>query len=215
MIALIAGATGFIGNELLSQMLADSYFQEVRILVRKEIALQHPKLKQIKVNFDNLAANQADFQGVTHAFCCLGTTMKKAGSKEAFYKVDFTYCEQTANAAKKAGVTHFQLITSSGASKKSAFYYSQVKGEIEEYIQSLNFASFVILRPSLLMGERKESRFGERMAQIVMGGLAFLIPNKYKGVQGKTVAKAMLDQARINPKGLTIMESDEIFAYEK
>ena len=214
MIALIAGATGFIGNELLSQMLADSYFQEVRILVRKEIALQHPKLKQIKISYDNLTANKLDFEGVTHAFCCLGTTMKKAGSKEAFYKVDFTYCQQVADLAKGAGVLHFQLITSAGASKNSAFYYSQVKGEIEAYIQSLHFESFLILRPSLLMGERKESRFGERMAQIVMGSLAFLIPKKYKGVQGKTVAKAMLDQARNNPKGLKIMESDEIYDYE-
>lgn len=215
MIAIIAGASGFIGNYLVSMILEDTHFQEVRILVRKEIALQHPKLKQFVVNFDNLAAHQTAFEGVTHAFCCLGTTMKNAGSKEAFYKVDFTYCARFADAAKKARVAHFQLITSAGASQQSSFYYSQVKGEIETYIQSLAFPTTLILRPSLLMGERKERRFGEKIGQVVAGALSFLIPKKYRGIQGKVVAKAMLAQAIKNNKGLIIMESDVIYDYEK
>lgn len=214
MIALIAGASGFIGNHLLSLMLADNYFQEVRILVRKEIALKHPKLTQILFNYEDLTQYDAAFQGVSHVFCCLGTTMKNAGSKEAFYKVDFVYAAQIADAAKKANVAHFQLITSAGASKKSLFYYSQVKGEIEAYIQNLGFETFIILRPSLLMGERKEKRFGEKISQIIMGGLSFLIPKKYKGVEGKTVATTMLRQAQSNPKGVKCMESDEIYDYE-
>lgn len=211
--AIIAGATGFIGNFLMEILLQSPEYQKVKVLVRKPLNITHPKLVECVVSFDdkNSLSNCMDKEDVV--FCCLGTTMKIAGSKEAFYKVDYTYPAYLGEIAKQKGINHFLIVTAGGSSEKSLFYYSQVKGKIENYLQSLRLECLQIFRPSLLMGERKDHRTGERFAQIVMSFLNVLMIGPLKrgrGIHGKTVAESMYRHSLENKKGTFIYESEQI-----
>jgi uncharacterized protein YbjT (DUF2867 family) len=210
--SLVLGATGLIGRHLLSLLLQDKRYSLVRVLVRKPLPIQHAKLQQITANFDNLSA-YADSFAVDEVFCCLGTTIKKAGSQEAFYKVDATYPYEAAKLAKEKGARQYLIVTAMGADKNSRIFYNRVKGEVEEKIGTLNFPSFHILHPSLLMGERNEKRTGEQIGQAVMGTLGFLMVGplkKYRAIEGSQVAKAMLYIANQNLTGKHIFESDQL-----
>ena len=136
-VALVVGATGLVGKKLVAELVADSHFSKVIVLLRKPMNEQNPKIEQRLVDFDNLQAK--DLSEAEVVFCCLGTTMAKAGSKEAFYKVDFEYPYQIAQLAKQNKAETFAIITAMGASTKSMFYYSRVKGEIEEVLKQLLF----------------------------------------------------------------------------
>lgn len=208
--ALIVGATGLIGGHLTQKLLNHPSYAKVKVLVRKPLDYQHPKLEQIIVNFDNFDKSLVMADNV---FCCLGTTMKQAGSKEAFYKVDFTYPFEIAKAALQNGAQQYLIVTAMGADAKSLFYYNRVKGEIEKALTDLNFPTLLIFRPSLLLGERKDSRAGEGFATIIMKAFDFLTPKKYKAINGETVANAMLDLAQKGIKGKQILESGEMQAF--
>lgn len=207
MIALIAGASGLVGKVLLAQLLEDNTYTEVRILVRRQIDLVHPKLRQVIADFDNLAKGELAFHGVHKAFCTLGTTMAKAGSKEAFYKVDYTYILSFAEMAKKHGASHFILVSSMGADANSRIYYSKVKGEVENAVKALNFTALHILQPSILLGNRQESRLGERIGIGVAKLFAMLIPSNYKGIEAAQVALAMRVLAADGRTGTYITQS--------
>lgn len=202
--ALVVGATGLIGGHLTRKIVSDPTYSAVKVLVRKPLDFQHPKIEQIVIDFDNLDASLIVADDV---FCCLGTTMKQAGSKEAFYKVDFTYPFEVAKAALKNGAKQCLIVTAMGADAKSMFYYNRVKGEIEKALAELNYPTLLIFHPSLLLGERKESRAGEGFATVVMRALDFLTPLKYKAIKGETVANAMLAYAKKGIKGTQIIES--------
>jgi uncharacterized protein YbjT (DUF2867 family) len=207
---LILGASGLTGSFVLKYALEDSRISEVIIWVRKPLGISHPKLKEEVVNFLDLETYKANFPIVDSICCCIGTTIKKAGSQKAFYDTDVLIPQKIAEIAHNKGVTTFVLQSSIGANYNSNNFYLKCKGEIEHNISVLNFNSFIILQPSLLLGKRKEKRLPEKIAMHLMGVLSglFIGPLKnYKAILAERVAKAMLFAA-INP-----MSNKQTFAY--
>jgi uncharacterized protein YbjT (DUF2867 family) len=207
--ALVAGSTGLIGKQLLQLLLATSRYDRVIALTRHDLGFSHPKLTELKVDF-TILDQYADQLVADDVFCCLGTTMAKAKTKERFYQVDFTYPLRLAVATKLNGASQYLMVSALGANKKSSMYYNKVKGEAEEAIGNLGFSSLHILRPSLLLGVREEQRAGEDAAKFVYKYLGFLIPSKYKGIGGDTVARGMLHFAAQDVKGKFIHESQAL-----
>ena len=198
---LILGASGLTGSFILKYALEDPRISEVFIWVRKPLGIAHPKLKEVVVNFLDFGSNEANFPIVDSVCCCLGTTIKKAGSKKAFYNTDVTIPKTIAEIAHKKGVKTFILQSSIGANSNSNNFYLKCKGEIENSISELNFNSFIILQPSLLLGNRKENRLAEKLAMYLVRffNWVFWGPlKKYKAISADHVAKAMLFAA-INP----------------
>ena len=210
--AILVGATGLIGKHLLNQLLNSEKYTKLKVLSRKKIALEHPKLVQVIVNFDQLSNYKDEFDADA-VFCTLGTTMKKAGSKEAFITVDYTYPLTLAKICSEKNIPQFHLVTAMGASSNSAIFYNKVKGDIESAISKLNLLSVFIYRPSMLIGHRNEVRNGEKIGQVIMQFLnfAFIGPlKKYRAIKGETVATAMLKQSLQASKGVMYLESDTI-----
>ncbi|MEI6312248.1 MAG: NAD(P)H-binding protein [Bacteroidota bacterium] len=210
--AIIVGATGLVGNELLHLILEHVSFSHVKVFVRHKILLEHPKLEQIEIDFNQLHNYAHEFNG-DMVFCTLGTTINKAGSKDAFIQVDYTYPLQIASICAQQNISQFHLVTAMGASSSSNIFYNKVKGNIEEAIQKLTLETFVVYRPSMLLGNRKENRVGEKIGQILMTSLDFMFVGwlkKYKAIQAKDVAKAMIIQSLKNKKGFHVIESDKI-----
>ncbi len=210
--ALVAGATGLVGSTLLEYLLNGTNYRRVMVLTRRPLSVSHPKLEEIIIDFDHL--QQTVFpEPIDDAYCCLGTTIKKAGSREAFRKVDYEYPLEMARLAQKTGASQFLIITAMGAGKKSLFFYNRVKGEIEEALRQFNNMDIHIFRPSLLLGEREEQRAGEKIGAIVMKLISPLLIfklKKYKPVAAKTVATAMYKIAQGNLTGYQVYESDKI-----
>ncbi len=210
--ALIAGATGLVGNQILQQLLADDDYEKILVISRKPLDLKHPRLFQQQIDFDKIDAFKANFQ-VNNVFCALGTTIKTAGSQDAFFKVDYTYVVNLGKWCEANGVERFMGVSSMGASPKSRVFYSRVKGETEEAIKLLNIPQKQIFRPSLLLGKRLENRAGEKLAQLIIGKLGFLFGGsllKYKGIKTEVVARAMINAAKMEVKGFEVYESGEL-----
>jgi uncharacterized protein YbjT (DUF2867 family) len=207
--ALIAGATGLIGESLLGKLLASDRYQKVVALTRTVLTTSHLKLSNVVIDFRNpakaLAGTSAD-----DVFCCLGTTMAKAGSREKFYEVDFQFPLNLARATYESGARKFLLVSALGADKNSSIYYNRVKGEVERAITQIGFEALHIFRPSLLLGPRKEKRPGEDAAKVLYRVFGFIIPEKYKAIPAEKVATAMLIAASGDQKGKFIHESREI-----
>jgi len=208
-VALIAGATGLIGSQLLEILLADSYYDKVIAPTRKPLDIQHPKLINPIISFDKLSEHSNALKA-DDVYCCLGTTIKKARSKEAFRKVDLAYPLTFAQMAKENGSENFLLVSALGANKDSSIFYNKVKGETEEAISAVGIKSVHILRPSLLIGPRKEHRSGEDAAKFVYKYLDFLVPEKYKGIESIKVARAMIAFAKKEQPGIFIHESKDL-----
>jgi uncharacterized protein YbjT (DUF2867 family) len=209
-VALLAGSTGLIGNQLLELLLADKYYSKIIALSRKPLAITNPKLENIVVEVEQLEKHQLKADDV---FCCLGTTMKQAGSKAAFRKVDFDYPLQLAKVLKTKGAQQFLLVSALGANKKSGIFYNQVKREIEEAITSVGFRTLHIFRPSLLLGPRKDHRSGEEAAKVFYKIFGFLIPKKYQGLESIKVARAMQAFAKKEQSGRFVHESNTLQKY--
>jgi len=211
--ALVLGASGLVGSILTRMLLDSEAYSQVTILVRHPMDLTHPKLNQEVINFDQPDAGKVRGDDV---FCCLGTTIKVAGSKEAFYKVDATYPYELAKVARTNGASQFLLVTAMGADARSIIFYNRVKGEVEDKIALLNYDSYSIFRPSLLLGNRKEVRPGEKMAQSFSGILSGLMVGplkKYKPIEARKVAAAMQKVALRRYKGQYVFESDQLQEY--
>lgn len=206
--ALIAGSTGLIGSQLLSLLLQNPAYTKVIALTRTDLP-HHPKLTQIKLEFGNLGENSSALKA-DDVYCCLGTTMAKARTKENFYQVDFYYPFLLAKTSKSVGAKKFMLVSALGANKNSSIYYNQVKGEIEEAISSVAFEAVHIFRPSLLLGPRTEKRSAEDAAKIFYKVFGLLIPKKYKAIPSVKVARAMQHFAAEDKKGIFIHESGEL-----
>jgi len=210
--ALIAGASGLVGNSLLKQLLTDDMYGNIIIIVRKPLDLKHPKLTQLLVDFyllDNFEAGMP----VDDVFCTLGTTIKTAGTQDAFYKVDFTYVVNLGKWCQAYEVKRLLIVSAMGASTRSGIFYNRVKGEMEVAVSQLHIPQIQVFRPSLLMGNRNEKRGGEKMAQVVMGALGFLFVGpllKYKAIHADVVAGAMINAAKSGANGFTVYDSGQM-----
>ena len=211
-IGLVIGATGLVGRELVLTLLESPEFSKVIVWVRKTTGIDHPKLSEFFPDFERLDCvpipNKVDC-----IFCCLGTTIKKAKTKEAFKKVDYTYPLMLAQNAKQNQIRQFLIISAMGADESSRVFYSRTKGELELELKQLHLESLTIFRPSLLLGKREEFRLGEELAAMVSKVMPFLFKGpfkKYKPLKGKVVAKAMYLSALKEKKGIRIVTSDEI-----
>lgn len=206
--AIIAGASGLIGQSLIQRLLANEGYGGVIALVRKPMEIQHDKLKQLTLNFDELASMD-DFPEGDDVFCCLGTTQKKTPDQEEYRKVDYHYCLELAKRGLKEGADRFFLISSIGAKKGVSNFYLNLKGELEHEVSFLACRTVYIFRPSLLRGDRKESRPGERFAQFVTRLIPFFGPwKKYKPIHADKVADAMMKVAQQDDKGCYYYESE-------
>ena len=211
--ALLAGATGLVGGHCLERLLAEAAYSRIVSLSRRPLPRDDPRLEQRVVEFDRLGTAGFEFPRATDVFCCLGTTMKQAGSEGAFRQVDFTYVVSLAGLALGAGAKQFLLVSSLGASPTSRIFYSRVKGETEAAVTALPFEGRQIFRPSILVGERRESRAGESLGAAVMRGAAFAMVGplrKYRPIAAATVAEAMVRVALRAPRGVNVFESDAI-----
>lgn len=211
--ALVAGATGAVGKALLFQLLEDENYLRVIVAVRNAIPFKHHKLTQVVVNFNELQTYQTQLVA-DDVFCCLGTTINDAGSKEAFMKVDFDYVVNLANLCKQNGTKQFFMVSSLGAKLNSAIFYNHVKGLTEDALQKIGFDALVVVRPSLLLTARKKLRLGERIAQLMMGVTGFIMvgPLKlYKAIKVEQVAKAMRYFANNNLHGNHVYLNHQLF----
>lgn len=212
--ALLAGATGLVGGSLLKRLLDDPAYTRVTVLARRELGLDAAKLDQAAVDFDRPETWPAGL-GADDVFCCLGTTIKKAGSQEAFRKVDFQYPIAIAERALAAGAGRYLIVTAVGADAKSGIFYNRVKGEVEAALAALAFARGVkIFHPSLLLGERAESRPAERVASAVMRATRGLFVGglkRYRAIDAAGVARAMWRAARLPEGGVEIFEGERLF----
>jgi len=190
--ALVLGATGLVGSELVKQLLNDDYYTRVKVFVRKSTGLSHPKLKELIIDFDTPEqwANELVGDVIYSAF---GTTLKKAGGKEAQYKIDYHYQYNVLRFAYENAVPDCVLVSAPGASIASKFFYSRMKGELDRDVAKLGFDRLILIKPSVLWGKRDETRFGESFG-IVLGNLLSWIPGirKYRPIKGSIVASAMI-----------------------
>lgn len=210
--ALVFGATGLVGSKLLEQLLLHPSYEKVIVFTRRLIKDNSPKLVQHKIDFDQLENHKHLITG-DDIFLCLGTTIKKAKTKDNFYKVDFTYNFNIAKIAAMNRVSQLFLVSSVGADVHSFFFYSRVKGELEEAVQKLPFWSTHIFRPSVLLGERNENRFGEDLAKKLGRYIDLFTMNlltKYKPVEADIVAKAMISEAQRVSRGIHFHNSEKL-----
>jgi len=205
--AVIAGSTGLIGGHLLTLLLNSDRYNKVIAFTRKDLT-DHTKLVQVKLEKEKMVLDPT--WSVDDIFCCLGTTMAKAHTKEKFYEVDFTYPLLLAQNSVERNAKQYLLVSALGANKKSSIYYNQVKGQIEEAISLLGFKTVHIFRPSLLLGPRAEKRSAEDAAKFFYKVFGFLIPSKYKAIESEKVAKAMLHFASQDQPGNFIHESQDL-----
>lgn len=211
--ALIAGGSGLVGGFLLRQLLDTPEYDRVVALGRRTLELSHPKLTQVTGDFAALDKVTADLR-CDDAFCCLGTTIKQAGSQDAFRAVDHGAVLAFAWAARRNGAGRFFVVSSLGAKAKSRVFYNRVKGETEAALQVLNFKTLGIFRPSLLLGPRTETRPGERIGAAMMWLAEPLLLGrlrKYRAIEAEVVARAMLRcSLGRNGRGVLVFPSDEI-----
>jgi len=212
--AILIGATGLIGSELLRQLLADSNYSEVMVLSRRRTGVTHVKLKEILLDFDNLTDYKSELIGDV-LFSTMGTTIKKAGSQKVQYKIDYTYQYTAARIAADNGIKQLVLLSSAGANAESNVFYSRIKGELDEVVQRLNFNSVAIIRPSMLVGNRKEFRLAEKVFTPIMYAFSW-IPGirKYRPIKDTIVAKAMINSAH-NESGTQLIELEGVFKMAK
>lgn len=206
--ALIAGASGLVGSHCLRELLANEKYGQVISIGRRPLDLEHPKLRNEVVDFNRLAERFPN-QSLNDVFCCLGTTIKKAGSQKKFREVDYTYVMNVARLAEKCGAQRLMLVSAIGADPDSSVFYSRTKGEVERDVRKLNIPVIHIFRPSLLLGDRKEFRLGEKIGS----GLALLATPflrgklaKYHPVEGAMVARAMVSAANLKKEGIQLYE---------
>jgi uncharacterized protein YbjT (DUF2867 family) len=208
-VAIVAGATGLVGQALVASLAADPAWKEVRALVRRELPpeLSAQTVVAVPVDYTRLDP-PPPWAAADHVFCALGTTIRKAGSEAAFRLVDFEYPVALARAALASGCRHFLLVSSVDASPTSRFFYTRVKGEVEAAIGALGFRSVTIARPSLLVGPRTEVRWGERVGRV----LGVFAPARWRPVSAERVARALVVAAKRDLPGVRLLENEELRA---
>jgi len=210
--AVVIGATGLVGSHLVTLLLNDGRYEKVTVFGRRSMELEHPKLTPYRVDFDHPDEWRNLVTG-DDLFSCLGTTIKTAGSRKEQYKVDYTYQYEVAQSAAENGVTTYVLVSSSGADPESKFFYSRIKGELNRDVRNLPFRAIRILKPSVLVGQRREKRLGESLAVILGNLLTPFIPplRKHRPIPASIVAHAMINAANDTTPGFRTYEREEVF----
>ena len=209
--ALVFGSSGLVGGHLLSQLIENDDYNKIKIFVRSELEINDPKVEIIKTDFNNLENHKEDIKG-DDCFFCIGTTKQNSPDKSEYRRVELEVPKQVAQIAKSNLVNSFVFVSSGYADPKSSGDYLKFKGEVEEELKRLNFPKLGIMRPSFLLGDRKEKRVGEKIGIFVFKLLSplFLGPlKKMKPIHSETVAKAMIAITQ-NDSSQTIFESNEI-----
>jgi uncharacterized protein YbjT (DUF2867 family) len=196
-----------VGGHLLHQLLEHPAYREVVALVRRPMDINHPKLRQEILDFDH--PDPAKIQG-DELYCALGTTIKKAGSKEVQHRIDGIYPYEIGRIARQQGVAGYYLVSSVGANARTSNFYLRTKGELEEKLKMLGFPRLVIVRPSFLLGNRTEFRLGEKIGIFLANLLKPIIPKRYRGVQASDVAAALISAANRKVEGVLVLENEEI-----
>jgi len=219
--AIVFGSTGLTGKFLVQELILNEQYIKIKIFNRTLQKYSHPKIEEIKIDFNNLAEYANEFTA-NDVFCCIGTTIKKAGSKEKFFAIDHDLPVEIANICSNNKCETFIAISSLGANKKSKNNYLKTKGLMESDILKYNFDYIAFVRPSMLLGPREESRFGETTGKIIMNifGLLFIGKiRKYKAIHVKLVAQAMINIANKSKEYSTnqknIFDSDELVKISK
>jgi len=211
--ALVIGATGLVGNYLTHILLNSSEYSKITVLVRKSFFDTNSKLNQIIFNFEDENSLKM-LEPVDDIFCCIGTTIKTAGTKEKFRYVDEVLPIRFADWAKKNKVNSFSIVTAMGANEQSSIFYNRIKGTVEKKLIEIGFPMLTIFRPSFLIGKRKDFRIGEIIGKLFMNLLSPLMigpMRKYAPIHGKKVAQAMVNVISNSQNGLHIIESDKIY----
>jgi uncharacterized protein YbjT (DUF2867 family) len=209
--ALLFGASGLVGNHLLNQLISNNNYSKIKLFVRSSIEISDPKIEIIQTDFNNLENHKEDIKG-DDCFFCIGTTKKNSPDKNEYKRVELEVPKQIAQIAKSNSVNSFVFISSGYADPKSSGDYLRFKGVVEEELKRLNFSKLGIMRPSFLLGDRKEKRIGEKIGIFVFKLLSPLfvgLLKKMKPIHSATVAKAMIAITQ-NKVSKTIFESDEI-----
>ena len=205
------GATGLIGSYLLEFLLKDSDIHLINVVGRNSFHLQHDKINNIVIDFEDVHSISDSIEGSEVVFVSIGTTMSKVNGDKLKYKsIDFDIILNIANACKQKNIKQFLYVSSLGANSNSSSFYLRLKGEIDEAVTELNLTSTSIFRPSVLLGKRNESRPGEKIMQFVMPLLDFMIPSKSKAIRAKDVAKSMFNTSKNYKSGLDIYHYNEI-----
>jgi uncharacterized protein YbjT (DUF2867 family) len=203
--ALLAGATGLVGGECLARLVAEPAYERIVVLARRNpgpAARAAPKVHTVVVDFDQLDAVAEELRA-DHVYCALGTTIARAGSQARFRQVDYEYPRRIAELALQRGARHFSLVSALGASAASPFFYSRVKGELEDALRGMRWPSLCLVRPSVIAGERAESRPLERLAERALR----FAPRSWRPVAARDIAAAMVLTALREPTGTTVVES--------
>lgn len=210
--AVVAGSTGLVGNHLVQILAQSQEYEAVIALVRKGSNVIYDGVFTVEADYQRLGDFAENLQA-DDVYCCLGTTMKKAGSKANFYQVDHTFPFELAKIAEKNRSTRYNIVTASGANSESLFYYNRVKGDVEKAIMNLNIPNINIFRPSLLLGSRSEKRVGEQVGAVLaklINPLMLGRLKRYRAIKGEDVAKAMYLVSQLDTTGIHIYESDKI-----
>lgn len=215
--AIVLGATGLVGKNLVQILIHDELFSTIKVFVRRSLGFTHPKIKENIVDFNDFNSFKEHIKGDV-LFSSLGTTIKQAGTKDAQKEVDFTYQYEFAKAASDNGVLNYCLVSSTGANANSRVFYSRIKGELENSVSELSFEKICILRPSVLVGVREEKRMGEIFGSSIISVLSKIIPplKKYRGIKGEEVAMALINSYKKSfDSRIQIFELEEVFNLNK
>jgi len=210
--AIVFGATGLVGKELIFELLESIQYVKIKAVVRNTLPIAHPKLEQMIVKDFMKLNDYADQLTADTFFCCIGTTIKTAGSQEAFQKIDLGIPLKIATIAESIKVPNLIVVSSIGANAQSSNFYLRTKGEMEQKVQAIYHGNLKFAQPSFLIGNRSEFRFGEKVAQILNAtfGILMLGPlAKYKGIHACDVARSMIKLPEL-PKEKIFIQSDEL-----
>jgi uncharacterized protein YbjT (DUF2867 family) len=188
--AILLGATGLTGSILLEKLLIDPSFEKIKIFSRSSVEKNSPKIEEHLIDMFQLEKHSEAFKADV-VFCCIGTTKAKTPDKETYKKIDYGIPVAAAKLAKRNGIKTFIVISALGADENSSIFYNKTKGEMQRDVLKQNIENTYILQPSLIVGDRNDRRFGEKVATIFMKTFGFLIPKKYKMIQAETIAEAM------------------------
>jgi uncharacterized protein YbjT (DUF2867 family) len=203
--AVVVGATGLVGSHLLQQLLYDETFGTVRILVRKSVNIQHPKLQEQFVNFNDYADYQTKLGTGDCIFCCIGTTNANVkGDKTEYRKIDFDIPVNAARFGKEAGFEQYLIVTAQSANSNSRIFYNRLKGEVEEVVATFGFKRLHIFRPSFILGNRNEQRGGERFFRQLFKTISFILPSSWKPIEASDIAAAMINAVKSGKDGMNL-----------